>query len=608
MSDKAFSEEQKQYLAGFAYGADVARAMSGLPIISGSGAEGASITIGGQKADSRSKQESIPAGPEKVAYEAQNTLIASGKKLCKEEAAKQAKNPLDMWDEIAARSAEGKFPKGTDVFLTKFHGLFYVAPAQDSYMCRLRLPGGEIFGYQLEGLADLADECAGGFLDITTRANLQLREIPAAKAMNVLYGLRELGIVNLGSGGDNIRNVTASPLSGIDVNELIETLPLAKRMHHYILNHREMYGLPRKFNIAFDGGGTVASLDDTNDIGFHAVSVDEQSATEDTPAGIYFQLTLGGITGHQDFARPTGILFTPDETIDVAGAIVKVFIQNGDRTDRKKARLKYVLDEWGFEKFIQAIEAQMGRPLRKIPTNSCRQNYVEDRFAHVGIHEQAQEGLKYVGIVFPVGRMTSDQARGLAGISRKYGNGQMRLTVWQNLIIPNIKTSDLELVQSEVKELGLEYSASSLRAGLVACTGNAGCKFAGANTKKHALELAEYLENRLTLETPINIHVTGCHHSCAQHYIGDIGLIATKVEVGEDLVEGYDVYVGGGWGPHQAIGRLIFKALAAEDVGSNLESLLLQFIEQRKSPQETFCEYTARTSDEVLRSVQLVSA
>jgi len=607
MTDKALSEEQKQYLAGFAYGTDGARAVKGLPTISGSGSSGSTVTVGGSNGATVDGQ-AIPPGPESIAYEAQNRTVAENKKLCKEELAKQAKNPLDLFDEIASRSAAAEFPKGTDVFLTKFHGLFYVAPAQDAYMCRLRLPGGEIYAYQLEGLADLSDKCAGGYLDVTTRANLQLREIPADKAINVLYGLRELGIINLGSGGDNIRNVTASPLSGIDPQELIETIPLAKRMHHYILNHREMYGLPRKFNIAYDGGGTISSLDDTNDIGFHAVRVTEENANSDTPACIYFQLTLGGITGHEDFARPTGILLKADETTTVAKAIVRVFIKHGNRTDRKKARLKYVLDDWGFEKFIQAVEEELGRVLRRFPTESCTPNQVENRLAHIDVHPQSEAGLNYIGVVFPVGRMTSDQARGLSEIARKYGTGQMRLTVWQNLLIPDIKDKDVKTVKAKIRKLGLDYSASNLRAGLVACTGNAGCKFAGADTKKHAMQVAEYLESKLTLDSPINIHVTGCHHSCAQHYIGDIGLIATKVEIDEDLVEGYDICIGGGWGANQSLVRLIVPGVPADEVGPKLEALLHRYLEHRSSPDEHFCSYASRSTDEELRAGELVSA
>lgn len=602
-----FSEKQKQYLAGFTFGADVARAVNRLPILSGSGGvvNGTSVSIGagGAKVDG----QALPVGPERIALEAQADTIAAGKKLSNEEKAKQAKNPLDMWDEIQARCDAGKFPKGNDVFLTKFHGLFYVAPAQDSYMCRMRIPGGVLHAWQMRGLADLSDRSAGGTIDVTTRANLQFREIPADQAMNILYGLRELDILSLGSGGDNIRNCTASSLSGIDPTELIESIPLAKRMHHYILNHREMYGLPRKFNIAFDGGGRVSALDDTNDIGFHAVEVPESSASDDLPAGVYFQLTLGGITGHKDFARDTGVLLRPDECIAVAGAIVRVFIRHGDRTDRKKARLKYVLDAWGFEKFITAVEEELGTPLRKVDATRVVVPANEDRTCHVGFHGQSQPGRSYVGVVLPVGRLTSDQARGLARIAETFGNGEFRLTVWQNLLIPNLRDEDIDSVKHELELLGLGYEASSFRAGLVACTGNAGCKYAAANTKSHAMTIAETLESQFQLDQPINIHVTGCHHSCAQHYIGDIGLLGCKVERGDDMVEGYHVHLGGGWGDRQGIARLLFEFVAFDDVPALISAIVAGYLAHRKND-ESFVEFTRRHSDEELKSIAAVAA
>ncbi|TWT89328.1 NirA family protein [Stieleria varia] len=597
-NDHSFTEEQKQFLSGFAFGSDVARAVSGLPIISNSVSKSTSISVGRNTADATEK---LPV-PERIAWEAQQRVLDEGKQLCKEEEAKRQKNPLDMWDEMQLRSDAGEFPKGTDVFLQKFHGLFYVAPAQDSYMCRMRIPGGSLRAWQMRGLADLSERSAGGFIDVTTRANLQYREIPADQAMNILYGLRELDIVSLGSGGDNIRNCTASPLSGLDPCELIETIPLAKRMHHYILNHREMYGLPRKFNIAFDGGGSVSALDDTNDIGFHAVQITKETSSETIAPGIYFQLTLGGITGHKDFARPTGIILTPDECIAVAGAIVRVFVKNGDRTDRKKARLKYVLDEWGFERFIQAVESELGTNLRRGEIDPTDLPHNENRLAHIGVHPQKQPGLHYVGVVLPVGRITADQARGLSDLAEIYGNGELRLTVWQNLLIPNVREADIENVKTALVEMGLHHDASNVRAGLVACTGRGGCKFAASETKTHAMILAEALEARFDLDQPINIHLTGCHHSCAQHYIGDIGLLGCKVERDEDMVDGYHVHLGGGWGDRQGIARLIFSSIAFDEV-PNLVAEVIQFYLDNRSEQEAFVTFVSRHSDDELRCV-----
>ena len=393
--------------------------------------------------------------------------------------------------------------------------------------------------------------------------------------------------------------MTCSTLSGLDSTELIETHDLARELHYFILHKRELYGLPRKFNIAFDGSGRMSSLAETNDISFHAVTIDESSADEKLPAGVYFLLGLGGITGHSDFARPTGVLCKPNECVRICEAILRVFIQHGNRTDRKKSRLKYVLDEFGFPKFLELVAGELGQALRFVDQAKFKQADNIDRWAHVGVHAQKQAGLSYVGVVLPVGRMTTEQMRGLARIASRYGDGQLRLTVWQNLLIPNVPHEDVAAVQKALRTLGLESDASSFRAGLVACTGSAGCKFAASNTKGQAIVLAEYLESRFTLDQPINIHLTGCHHSCAQHAIGDIGLIATKVPVivddEETMVEGYHILVGGRTGLDPKIGTKLCDSVAFDDIPMRVASLI-QFYLDNRGPEQSFAEFSANAS------------
>ncbi len=604
---KGLTEEQKNFLQGFAMGADVARAVKGLPILSGSGSsqpQGANVSIG---PGGVSVTPAIASAPLTMQAEAQNRALAEGKTLCREELAKRAKDPLAFHDVIHANADAGVFPKDTDVFLYKYSGLFFVAPAQNSYMCRMRMPAGVIKSWQFRGVADIARRFGGGHSDVTTRANLQIREIGPHGAPAVVEGLADLGIITRGAGADNIRNVTASPTCGIDPQELIDTLPLAKAMHHYILNHKEMYGLPRKFNIAFDGGGLVSSLDDTNDIGFHAVRISEDSADSSAAAGVYFRLALGGITGHLDFARDTGVLLRPSECVAVAAAIVRVFIKHGDRTDRKKARLKYLLDDWGFERFLAEVEKEQGAPLRRVAGDRCGPPGREDRWGHVGFHPQKQQGKFYVGIVLPVGRISADQMDGLAELAEWFGSGTIRLTVWQNLLISDIEESDIDAVKKAIERLGLGWNASSIRSGLVACTGSAGCKFGGADTKANAMDLAAYLESRLTLDQPVNIHVTGCNHSCAQHYIGDIGLEATKVEAGDDMVEGYHICVGGGWGAGRGIGRRVAESLPYAEAAPAVERLLRHYQTHRREPGDSFAAFVRRQTVEALHAVALAT-
>jgi ferredoxin-nitrite reductase len=606
MLESEFTDEQKQYLAGFVAGAEIARSAKGYPTFAATLAAGGAAGISNGSANGHlphaddGRHNRIAAGPDAMSLAAQNRFLAAGRKLCPEEEAKRAKPPLDLWEEMREHAREERFPKGTDVLLFKFHGLFYVAPAQNAFMCRLRFAGGITNSFQFRQVADLAEKFAGGFADVTTRANLQLREITAQHSLDVLTGLHDAGIINRGAGADNIRNITGPATAGIDAEELIDVRPLCREMHHYILNHRELYGLPRKFNIAFDGGGTTSALEETNDIGFAAVRVPPGRSADE---GIYFRVLLGGITGHQDFARDTGLHLRPEECVPVAAAMVRVFIEHGDRTDRKKARLKYLLDEWGFEKFLNETAKRLPFELRRLSTDECLPRGPVGKHVHVGIHRQRQAALSYVGVALPVGRLQAEQMRALADIADRFGSGTIRLTVWQNVIISDIADENLDHVKASIEAAGLHWRATSFRAGLVACTGNAGCKYAAADTKKHALAIARHLESKLDLDQPINIHVTGCQHSCAQHYIGDIGLLATKVPQGDDLVEGYHLYLGGGYGADQAIGREFLRDIAADELPDRLEALLRGYLDHRANASESFKEFTRRHSIEKLREL-----
>jgi ferredoxin-nitrite reductase len=576
--NESFSPEQQEYLKGFMAGVEARRGALGLP--AGPVGAGAAAT-----------------DPADLQRAAQDAVIAAGGKLTPEEEAKRKKHPLDRFDEISALAADGKFPKGIEIFLTKFHGLFYVAPAQDAFMCRLRIPGGILNAHQMRGVAAIADDLAGGYADVTTRANLQLREIAAANAPEVLLRLSEIGLTSRGAGADNIRNVTGSPTAGIDPQELIDTRPYCRAVHHFILYHRELYGLPRKFNIAFDGGGRVVVLEDTNDIAMTAVQVAEGFGVA---PGVYFRLALGGITGHRDFARETGVIVAPDDAVRVCNAVVRAFIAHGDRTDRTKARLKYVLDRMGVPGFLAEVEKELGAPLLRVDAAAVLPRPMQDKHGHIGVHPQKQEGLNYVGVVCPVGRLSSDRLRGLAAIADRFGSGTLRLTVWQNLLISDIPDARLGEALDAIAALGLDWRASALRGGLVACTGNAGCKFSASDTKRDAAALVDWLEARIQIDQPINIHLTGCHHSCAQHYVSDIGLLATKVERDDDMIEGYDLLVGGGAGAEQKLGRLVRAKVVTEDLPPMVLSLLAAWQRDRVALGETFQAFTARLSDEAL--------
>lgn len=581
-----FTDEQKRYLEGFAAGVQMLR--------NGRGLSGASIKATVANAE--------PTGPDAAHVRAQDQVLASGRKLADQEKFKREEHPFDAFPRLKQQALTNAPPSPADNFRWRYYGLFYVAPAQDSYMCRLRIPNGVLKHWQLAGLADLAERFAGPYCHVTTRANIQLREISPKNAVALIEGIQDLGLCSRGSGADNIRNVTGSPTAGIDPQELIDTREYAREWHFHILNDRSLYGLPRKFNVAFDGAGKIAVLEDTNDIAFAAVDVKDGFGIE---PGVWFRLGIGGITGHKDFAKETGIIVRPADATKVADAIVRAFIDTGDRTNRLKARLKYVIDKIGMDKFLMLVEQKLGHALTRVRREALAPRPAFDRMAHIGVHKQKQDGLNWIGVALPVGKLTCEQMRNLARVAADLGDGEIRLTVWQNLLISGVSDAKVETAIKAVEASGLSIEASNIRAGLIACTGNAGCKFAAANTKAHAAAIADWCDGRVDVDSPLNIHLTGCHHSCAQHYISDIGLIAAKVPAGdgEDTVEGYHLFAGGGFGPDADIGQEVYRDLRAADAPQTVEKLVKAYLTHRADPSETFLTFARRHDGATLRKL-----
>lgn len=565
----AFTADQKEYLQGFFAGV----AASGqFPFV-------------GSTADGR-----ITATPAEAVAEptVHGTPLTD---LCKEERWKHDENPLDAWERLVAHAEADKLPDAENTYRFKTHGLFYVAPVQDSFMIRLRIPAGELSSHQMHGLADIAADLGGGYAHVTTRANIQIREFKPRDLVTLLTRVQDLGLTSRGAGADNIRNVTASPHAGFDPDELIDTRPFAKALHHYILNHRDLYGLPRKFNVSFDGGGGISAAADTNDIGFFAVRV-EEGASPDFAPGVYFRVSLGGISGHGDFARDTGLLIKPSEAVAVAAAMIRVFAENGDRTNRKKARLKYLLEKWGFEKFIDESAKKLAFPLGRLPVESCKPRRPVRKHAWLGVNKQSQRGFYSIGMAVPVGRLSPKQMHAIADIATHYGKGELRLSAWQNVIIPHIPEAFVETVKRSLLRLGFSTEPNLLTGGIIACTGNQGCKYAAADTKSHAVSLIKHLGKRKETDCALNIHFTGCPNSCAQHYCGDIGFQGAKLQDGG---EGYHLVVGGGMDDEQGIARELFRGIRAEEVNTTVTRILDVF-EQKRSLGETFVQWTRRHS------------
>lgn len=503
-----------------------------------------------------------------------------------EERVKRELHPLDAYEQLLENAIGNKAPDKEEIFRFKWNGLFFLTPVKDAFMARLRIPGGVIKTYQLRELARVAQELTSGYVQVTTRANLQMRLIQPKDAPEFLRRIQSVGLHTRGAGADNIRNLTANPTAGFDPVELIDVMPLLNELATIIINDRSFYDLPRKFNIAYDGGGLIGSVEDTNDIGVKAVKHGEE---------VLFRIALGGATGHKAFARDLGVAVPPAEINKVIVAILRVYIERGCRTDRKKARLKHLLEKLPLPDYLAAVEKKIGKPLRREPLDATQVRWASQELphSHVGDFPQKQRGLNYVGVAVPVGQITPKQILRIAELADSYGSGEIRLTVWQNFIIPNVSDAFVPTLKRALEKMRFGTRQSNISSGVIACTGNRYCKFAQSDTKGHALELTKYLEKHLELDQPVNIHLTGCPNSCAQHYMGDIGCLGTKTKIFGESADAYHIFVGGGFGKNQAVGRQIFSGVTGKQLPETLERMLRAYLKHRQG-RESFQQFTTR--------------
>ncbi|MEH2193369.1 MAG: precorrin-3B synthase [Nostoc sp.] len=485
-------------------------------------------------------------------------------------------------------------------------GLFYATPAADGILSRIRIPGGIISSQQCCAIADIADQHGGGYVDVTNRANLQVREISTGINAKVLKHLQDMGLGSHNSFVDHIRNIMTSPTAGIDSQELIDTRPFVQSWDNYIAAHPTLSGLSAKFSVCFDGGGIIRVCDRLNDILFAAVLVN---------ADVYFRLYLSlGAKGQPP--SDTGILLTPEQCLPILAALTEVYLAHTNTRNKPRLRLLELLNTLGCDNYLQEVQqhlpfsllsSETGKNLT--PRTPSLQGKGDEfshllvgeglgersdkKYQHIGIHPQRQQGLFYIGVVLPLGRLESRQMKGLADLAAKYGSGTLRLTPWQNLLLTDIPQQWVGDVESEIAFLGLDSSAINIKSALVACSGNRGCVSSATDTKSHALALAEYLETRVTLDCPVNIHFTGCEKSCAQHSKSDITLLGVNIETDSGSVEGYHVYVGDS---KQKFRREIYQYVNFTELPALIERMLDVYKIQRLNLNESFREFSDRTS------------
>lgn len=454
----------------------------------------------------------------------------------------------------------------------KWVGIFYRPVTPGKFMMRLRIPNGILTSAQMEVLAEIVQRYGeDGSTDITTRQNLQLRGIRLEDVPDIFQRLKKVGMTSVQSGMDNVRNITGSPVAGLDADELIDTRELVQKVQDAITNggegNPEFTNLPRKFNIAIEGGRDNSVHAEINDIAF-------VPAYKDGELG--FNVVVGGFFSAKrcEAAIPLNAWVRPnEEVVELCRAILIVFRDRGLRANRQKSRLMWLIDELGLDKFRSTIEEQLGRTL--IP--AAEKDEIDwDKRDHLGVFKQKQPGLNYVGLHVPVGRLFAQDMFDLARIAQVYGSEEIRLTVEQNIIIPNIPDANLDTLLAESLLLKFQIEPNNLERALVSCTGAAFCNFALIDTKNRALATVRALEAELEMPSPVRMHWTGCPNSCGQPQVAEIGLMGTKTRKNGKTVEGVDLYMGGKVGKDAHLGTCVQKGIPCEDLPDVLRDILIQ--------------------------------
>jgi sulfite reductase beta subunit-like hemoprotein len=438
-------------------------------------------------------------------------------------------------------------------------------------------------------LGELADLYGRGLADITVRQNIQYHWVRVENLPKILDRLREVGLSTTEACGDCVRNILNCPASGVDEEELFDTTSLIQQVNDFFIDNREFSNLPRKFKIAITGCAHRCVYPEINDIGLFAVR-DEETG------GVAFRARVGGgLSTTPRFSKDLGVLVAPEEVVELCAAIATVFRDEGNRKNRKRARLKFLIEQWEIPRFREAVEAVIGRQLRRAATPDAEPITERDR-SHLGIHRQSTKGLYYFGISILGGRTSGAQLKRLADLAETYGSGRIRTTNTQNVLLLDIPEKNLEALKQQLDISGFDYQPSWARKAIIACTGIQFCKLAIAETKNRAKELDDYLSSAVDMDDSVRISVTGCPNSCGQHHICDVGLEGSLVTLNGVKRESFQVFLGGGVGAHETFGRRIGVRIPSEELGESMARLFSRYKSDRTG-NETFQEFCLRHSD-----------
>ncbi len=456
------------------------------------------------------------------------------------EAYKEEKKGLDVKDDLPRYATEGwETISDGDKERLKWLGVFFRRQTPGHFMMRLRIPNGFSNSAQFRAIAGISSDFGKDFADLTTRQQIQLRWFQIDEVQEIWGRLEAVGLVSLQTGMDNVRGIVGCPVAGLTPNELFDASDVVREYNDIFVGNREFTNLPRKFNVTITGCLDNCTHAVTQDIALtpavRIISGQEVNG---------FNVAVGGKQGSGGFRPATDldVFVLPRDAADLCSEITLLFRDHGPREARNKCRMAFLVDEWGADRFRAELELRLRHPLLTAgsPVGS------DTKSDHIGIHHQKESGLNYAGLVVPVGRITAGQMLEVARLADTYGNGEIRLTAEQNLIIPNVPDELLPALELEPLLAEFRPDPSPVMRGLVSCTGIDYCHFALVDTKSLALKTSQHLEKSVDGVLPaLSINWSGCPNACGNHTVADIGLLGKKARVDGEVVEAVDIFLGG---------------------------------------------------------------
>ena len=570
----------------------------------------------------------------------QGTVEVQGKKLNKVEAVKLAKDGVDVWDDIFKYAANPN-PKtieeviptlepeakkawdgglyvdksnpadmmsfrrrgsisSDDFIRMRWYGMYQQLPNMCHFMMRIRIPNGILTPAQLTEISAISEQYGRGFGDITTRQCIQLHWLTIESFADILPRLEKVGLASKFACGDTPRNVVGCPLAGLLAAEVVDPTPAVRAVNEMFLKgNKEFSNFPRKFKTSIAGCHLHCHQPQINDIGVFGV-LRQRNGAEERGYGV---MVGGGLSTQPYIGQSLRVFIRPEQLPSVCRGIAHVFRDHGYREKRTRARMKYLVADWGWEKFREVLEKILGFTLERDDqiTGPVHAPHTD----HMGTGPQKQPGLNYVGVPIERGRWTSAQMKLVADLADKFAapeKAQIRLSNKQNIILANIPTEKLEGLVKELTAAGLPPHAPLWRTSLISCTGTQFCNLAIVETKARAARILKFLEDECALDTPIMVSVTGCPNSCGQYQIADIGLMGVVCNFrGVRGTEAYNILLGGALGADAKFGSLTITKVPADFVQSAIKQMVEAYKANRIDSDETFRQFVSRHTPEQLK-------